>query len=76
MKDGRMVLIAQPLLESRIGLYYIWSLNGPRGVYKVLHHWILIIQSAAYTAKTTKCAMLGEKPNTIYPLLASFSLMV
>jgi hypothetical protein len=43
MKDGKMVLIAQPLLESRIGLYYIWSLSGPQGVYKVLHHLILII---------------------------------
>ena len=32
-------------------LYYIWPLSGPQNVYKVLHHLILIIQSAAYTAK-------------------------
>jgi len=35
-------------------------------LYKVLHT----------QPKTTKCAMVGEKPNTIYLLLASFSLTV
>ena len=27
MKDGEMVLIAQPLLESRIGAYLEWLAN-------------------------------------------------
>jgi hypothetical protein len=27
MKDGRMVLIAQPLLESRTGAYLEWLAN-------------------------------------------------
>jgi hypothetical protein len=27
MKDGKIVLIAQPLLESRIGAYLEWLVN-------------------------------------------------